>query len=176
MLKTKTSKIASCALFAALTSILSQVVIPVGPVPINLATFAVFCSGAVLGSKLGALSLVVWAALGILGAPVFTMFRSGPAVLAGPTGGYIIGYMPAAFLTGLILEKFNKNNEIYLYFIAMLSASLIYFTMGTTWFMISTNTSLRQALVICVIPFIPGDLLKMAVAAVLAKRIRLINY
>ena len=174
MLKSKTSKLSLCALFAALTAILSQVVIPIGPVPINLATFAVFCAGAILGSKLSALSLAVWAALGVFGTPVFTMFRSGLATLGGPTGGYIIGYIPAAFCTGFILEKFNKNDRIYLYFIAMMFGSFLYFAMGTLWFMFSTNTGLRQALIICVIPFIPGDLAKIAVATLLSKRMRTI--
>lgn len=172
MQQTKTKKMVLGALFAALTAALSQIVIPIGPVPINLATFAVFLAGAVLGSRLGALSFVIWMALGAVGVPVFTMFRGGLGVLAGATGGYIIGYIPAAFITGLIIEKINKGNKIYLHAAAMSVGMLTYFVLGTAWFMFSTNTALWNSLMICVIPFLPGDFLKIAAAAMIAKRLR----
>jgi biotin transport system substrate-specific component len=161
-----------CALFAALAAVFSQIVIPIGPVPINLATFAVFCAGALLGSKLGALSLAVYVLLGAAGAPVFAMFRGGLSALAGPTGGYIIGYVPAAFLTGLLIEKTNKKNKLYLYLTAMLAGMLTCFSLGTAWFVVSTDTGVAEALMICVIPFLPGDFLKIAASALLAKRLR----
>ena len=176
MKNSKIFKMTLCAFFTALTAVLSQIALPIGPVPINLAAFAVFCAGAVLGSKLGALSLAMFAALGIFGIPVFSLFRSGLAALTGPTGGYIIGYIPAAFLTGLILEKFNNNDRLYLYIIAMLIGAFTYFTMGTIWFVFITKSNLAEALAVCVIPFLPGDLLKITVAAVLTKRIRLILF
>ena len=161
-----------CALFAALTAVLSQIVIPIGPVPINLATFAVFLAGALLGAKLGALSLATWAALGVAGVPVFTMMRSGPGTLLGPTGGFIIGYIIAAYLVGLIVEKTNKGNNVLLYAAAMLAGAAAYFSPGVVWFMFSTGTGLYETLTICVFPFIAGDLMKLAVAATLAKRLR----
>ena len=161
-----------CALFAAITAALSQIAIPIGPVPFNLATFAVFLAGALLGSKHGALSLAIWVALGAVGVPVFSSFRSGLGALAGPTGGFIIGFIPAAFLTGLIIEKFNKKNQAHIYVVAMLAGALTYFLMGTAWFMFSADAGLLEALTVCVFPFIPGDLLKLAVAVILAKRLR----
>jgi biotin transport system substrate-specific component len=161
-----------CALFAALTAVLSQVVIPIGPVPINLATFAVFCAGALLGSRLGALSLAVYAALGAVGAPVFAMFRGGLGALAGPTGGSIVGYIPAAFLTGLLIEKINKSNKIYPYPAAMLTGMFSCFILGTAWFVVSTGTGLAEALMLCVVPFLPGDFLNIAAATLLARRLR----
>ena len=161
-----------CALFAALTAVLSQILIPIGPVPINLATFAVFCAGALLGSKLGALSMATWVALGVVGVPVYTMMRSGPGALLEPTGGFIIGYIPAAFLTGLIIEKFNKDNKIYMHAIAMGVGAITYFISGTIWFMYSTNTAFFEAATICFLPFIPGDILKIILAAILTKRLR----
>lgn len=176
MQKTNTHKMVLCALFAALTAILSQIAIPIGPVPINLATFAVFCAGAILGSKLGSLSLVIWAALGAVGVPVFSMFRSGFGALAGPTGGYIIGYIPAAFITGLLIEKFNRSNKVYLYPVIMLAGMLTYFILGTAWFMFSTSTGLWDALMICVFPFLPGEFIKITAATIVAKRIRPMLY
>lgn len=165
-------KMVLCAFFAAITAVLSQIVIPIGPVPINLATFAVFCAGALLGAKYGACSLVIYAVLGAVGVPVFAMFRGGLGTLAGPTGGYIIGYIPAAFITGFIVERINRNNKVMLYSVAMLAGMLTYFIFGTAWFMISTNTGLWSALTICVLPFIPGDLLKIVLASVISRILR----
>jgi biotin transport system substrate-specific component len=171
MQKSKIHTMILCALFAAMTAVLSQIVIPIGPVPINLATFAVFCSGALLGSKLGALSLVVWVALGAAGVPVFAMFRGGLGALVGPTGGYIVGFIPAAFFTGFIIERFGKDSRV-IYPAAMFVGMLIYFTLGTVWFVYLTGMNVASALMICVIPFLPGDFLKIAAATVLAKRLQ----
>jgi biotin transport system substrate-specific component len=172
MQKSKTLKMILCAVFAAITAVLSQIVIPIGPVPINLATFAVFCAGALLGSKLGALSLITWVVLGAAGVPVFAMFRGGVGALVGPTGGYIIGYVPAAFITGLLSERFNGGNKTYPYPVAMSTGMLTYFVLGTAWFVFSTGTGLWEALMICVIPFLPGEFLKIAAATVFVKRLR----
>lgn len=169
------TKMALCAMFAAITAALSQIVIPIGPVPINLATFSVFCAGALLGPGAGALSMTVWAALGAAGLPVFAMFRGGLQVLGGHTGGFIIGYIPAAFLTGLIIEKSNSK-KILPYPLAMLAGALVYFTIGTAWFIILMKTDIVTALLACVIPFIPGELLKMAAAVWLSHRLRPILY
>ena len=83
-------KITFCALFAALTAILSQIAIPIGPVPINLATLAVFIAGGLMGPVWGAVSMIVYVALGAVGVPVFAMFTGGISIIVGPTGGYII--------------------------------------------------------------------------------------
>jgi biotin transport system substrate-specific component len=172
MQKSRTLQMMLCAMFAAITAVLSQIVIPIGPVPINLATFAVFCAGALLGSKLGALSLATWAFVGAVGAPVFSMFRGGVGVLAGPTGGYIVGYIPAAFITGLLTERLNKGGKARLYPCAMSAGMLAYFALGTAWFVFSTGTGPWEALMICVVPFLPGEILKIAAATLLAKRLR----
>lgn len=171
-LRMKTRHLVLCALFAALTAVLSQIAIPIGPVPINLATFAVFLAGAMLGPKLGAISLGVWLMLGLCGVPVFTMFRSGPAALFSVTGGYIIGYIAAAFLVGLITVKWNPENRLYRYPVAMIAGMLAYFVIGTTWYMVLTGAALMNALASCVVPFLPGDALKIAAASILAHRLR----
>jgi biotin transport system substrate-specific component len=137
-----------------------------------LATFAVFCAGALLGSKLGALSLAAWAVLGAAGIPVFAMFRGGVGALVGPTGGYIIGYIPAAFITGLLTERFTGGGKVYMYPLAMSAGMLVCFALGTAWFVFSTGTGLWEALMLCVIPFLPGEALKITAATVLAKRLR----
>lgn len=172
MNRNRTQKLILCALFAAMTAVLSQIAIPIGPVPVNLATFAVYCAGAILGAKMGAVSMAVWALLGVVGIPVFTMFRSGPGTLLGPTGGFILGYVVAAFLIGLVVEKGNKHNRFFPYPLAMLLGAAAFFLLGTGWFMISTHAGIAEALSLCVLPFIPGDLVKIVLATVLAHRLR----
>lgn len=169
---TKMQKMTMCALFATLTAVFSQIALPIGPVPVNLATLAVFCAGALLGAKLSALSLSVYVLIGAFGVPVFAMFRGGLGALTGPTGGYIIGYIPAAFVTGLIIEKWKKENKSLTYLIAMLCGMLTCFTLGTVWFMFSTKTGLWKSLTICVFPFLPGDFAKIVTATIVAKRLR----
>lgn len=154
-------------MFTALTAVLSQIALPIGPVPINLGTFAVFCAGALLGARSAALSLGLWAALGAFGVPVFAMFQSGLGALAGPTGGYIIGYIPAAYIIGLLTEKTKPP----IYIPAMVLGMAAYFTMGTAWFIASTGSKLFEALWICVIPFIPGELIKISAAVLTARRL-----
>lgn len=167
MRKMRTIELTTCALFAALTAVLSQVVIPIQPVPINLATFSVFLAGALLGGKLGAVSQGVYVLLGAVGVPVFTMFRGGVGVLVGPTGGYIIGYVLAAGLIGFIAERYG--NKIYVLLLAMFAGFLAYMATGTCWYMFCMKTRLVEALMACVVPFLFFDVLKMIAAAVLTR-------
>lgn len=166
----KTFHLIACSLFAALTAVLSQIVLPVGPVPVNLATFSVLLSGLVLGARLGALSQLVYVLLGAIGIPVFTMFRGGLGVLAGPTGGYIAGYVLGAGAAGFLAQRYG--GKVWGASLALICGYLTYTALGTGWFMISAHSALIPALMACVIPFIPGDIAKMALAAVLARRLR----
>lgn len=159
-----------CALFAALTAILSQLAIPIGPVPINLASFSVFCAGAILGPKLGALSQAAYVLLGIAGVPVFSLFRGGPGILMGPTGGYIAGYVLAAWLVGLLAER-RKNKALQMA-LAMLPGFFVYMVTGIGWYMLSTKTGLWEALLVCAVPFLLGDFIKIILAALVSCRLR----
>lgn len=177
---TKTTYMALCGLFAALTAICSWISIPLGftPVPINLATLAVLLAGGILGAKYGAISLTVYVLIGAVGAPVFAGFRGGLSVLAGPTGGYIIGYIAAAFLAGLFISAMGRRlhsagiKKYLLYALALLCALLACYAFGTFWFMFSTNTGFIASLLACVIPFVPGEIIKISVAVFLIHRLR----
>ena len=158
-----------CALFAALTALLSQLAIPLQPVPINLATLAVFLAGGILGATYGALSQLVYVLVGAVGAPVFSSFTGGVGILVGPTGGYIAGYVAAAFLVGLLIQKFGM--KIHILVLSMLAGLAACYLLGTAWFMISTGTGLMQSLALCVVPFLFGDALKILAAAILVPRI-----
>lgn len=170
MKKHPTYRLTICALFAALTAVLSQISIPIGPVPINLATFSVYLSGSVLGGAAGALSQTVFVLLGAIGLPVYAQFSGGIGALAGPTGGYLVGYIAAAWLTG-ILGTGGKSKYVRPVF-AMVAATVVLYAMGTAWFLFSTKMGLWKALTLCVFPFLIGDSLKIALAAFLTPRIR----
>ena len=158
-----------CAFFAALTAVLSQVSIPLQPVPVNLATFSVCLSGGVLGAGSAAASQGIYVLLGLTGLPVFANLSGGVGVLAGPTGGYLIGYVAAAWLIGFLRGKTGCGPVRTV--LAMVSGSVLCYVLGTAWFMVSTKSSLAAALGLCVLPFLIGDTLKIAAAAVVAPRL-----
>ncbi|HYE68563.1 MAG TPA: biotin transporter BioY [Anaerovoracaceae bacterium] len=166
-----TKKMILCALFAALTAVCSMISIPLPftPVPINLATLSVFLAGGLLGSRYGSLSQLVYVLLGVIGLPVFHSFTGGLSVLTGPTGGYIIGYIAAAWLIGFLIEKLG--NDFYKIIISMIEGLIVCYTLGTLWFMYITSTGLTAALMMCVVPFLIGDAIKIIAGAILVKRL-----
>ena len=164
-----------CALFAALTAVLSQIAIPVDPIPINLATLSVLLAGSLLGAKGGAVSQIVYVLLGTAGLPVFSAFRGGPGILIGPTGGYIAGYILGAWLTGFLSERYQPHKPLqkHLYCALCMCAGLLgCYLLGTIWFLFLTKSTLLSAVSACVLPFLPGDALKILVATLLAVRLR----
>ena len=179
---------AQIAFFAALTAVCSQILIPLPftPVPINLATFAVFMAGGLLGAVKGGASQLIYVLLGAAGAPVFSNMEGGLGKLAGPTGGYIFGYILAALVIGLIINMITRRDDRLRsstdgrgrpslhrvsFVIAMTAGAVCYFTLGTAWFMVLTGRGLAESLTMCVWPYLPGDALKIALAAYLVKRL-----
>ena len=162
-------RLAACALFAALIAICSQIQIPLPAVPVNLALFAVHLAGALLGARLGALSAAVYALLGLIGVPVFAGFRAGPAALFGRTGGYILGYLPAAALAGLLGRRGTPSFRRLC--LSMAAGTAVCYAFGTVWFMALSGVGPGRALTLCVLPFLPGDAVKIALAALLSLRL-----
>lgn len=105
----KNKKMVYCALMAAVLCVISPLSIPVGAVPISLATLGVMLAGALLGAQLGTLSVLIYLVLGWVGLPVFAGYSSGFTCLFGPTGGYMIGYLFLAFLTGFLYKDELSN-------------------------------------------------------------------
>ncbi len=169
MKRTTTIQLVFCGLFAALTAVTSQISIPIGPVPINLATLSVFLAGAVLGAKYGALSQAVFVLLGAFGLPVFAGFRGGVQVLAGPTGGYIIGYVASAWLIGFLTKRLS--NKIFSRVLCLVAGMLLCYLLGTAWFLFSTKSGLWASLMLCVFPFLIGDAAKIAVAVMITPQL-----
>ena len=158
------------SLCAALTAVGAFVAIPIGPVPIVLQNFFVFLTGLVLGSRWGLASVGIYLIAGILGFPVFAGGAGGIGRIIGPTGGYLIGYLPAVFIIGVIVEKRRAN--LYLDIVALVSGSLIVYFFGVSWLKIITGMSADKAIAVGMIPFLPGDALKIAAAIASARVLR----
>lgn len=170
MTKTNTINLTLCAFFAALLAVCSQIQIPLPMIPINLALFAVYLAATVLGSKRGTLAVLVFLILGIIGVPVFAGFKGGPAVLFGKTGGYLAGYLFTAFFTGFLCEQFGYQFWKLCLFMAI--GLLTCYVFGTIWFMKLSGNPLALSLSYCVLPFLPGDAVKIGLAAALTKPVR----
>lgn len=162
-----------CAVFAAILSVLAVITIPIGPVPVTLAFLGVMLAGAVLGPKLGSISVFVYLLLGCVGLPVFSGFKGGFQVLLGPTGGYAWSYIIMAFIIGLLTKKLpqNKRLAVIKIFIACVAGIIAGYTAGTIQFMAVAKTDLAASLAMCVLPFIPFDIAKAAAAAFLSCKI-----
>jgi biotin transport system substrate-specific component len=145
-------------------------------VPHTLQIFFVLLAGVVLGSRLGFISIVVWAMLGAFGLPVFAQGKAGLAVLAGPTGGFLIGFMVAAFLVGWFAENSKlTTGRIAIY---MLTGLLAAYIIGVGGFMASFKyflnkpMTLETAVSVAVAPFLPFDIVKALKAAYIGTRVR----
>ena len=158
------------SLLAALTAAGAYIAIPIGPVPIVLQNFFVFLSGLLLGARWGLASVAVYLTAGALGLPVFAGGTGGIGRMLGPTGGYLIGYLPAVFLIGMIAEK--TRNRAWFDVIAMAVGDIMLYACGVTWLKILTGMPLAKALAVGLYPFIPGDILKFAAAVPVAKALR----
>lgn len=148
--------------FSALTALSAQVAFYIGPVPITGQTFVVLLAGALLGSKRGALSQLTYLGMGAMGAPVFAGWMGGPAVLLGPTGGYLVGFVAAAFVVGFLAER-GWDRRIWSTALAMLIGSIVIYAFGLLW--LTNFVPADSVLAAGLYPFIPGDSLKIVLAA-----------
>ena len=158
-----------CAVFAALTAVCSQIQIPLAVIPINLALFSVHLCALLMKKSRAALSMTVYLLMGLVGLPVFVGFQGGAGVLLGRTGGYIIGYVASAFLTALIVEKWGRS--WWKMALAIVCGVAACYAFGTAWYMVLTGSPLWLSLSYCVLPFLPGDAVKTALAVALAGRL-----
>lgn len=149
------------ALMTAVTSVIAPMSFPIGVVPVSFTNFAIYLSVYLLGWKMGTVSYILYILIGAMGLPVFSGFSGGLGKLFGPTGGYIIGFIPMAIIAGLVVEKYENR---ILQFTAMVVGTCISYVIATAWFCVVMNSGVAAALGICVLPFIPGDIAKMVIA------------
>lgn len=156
------------ALMIALIAVFSQLAIPMPLVPINLALLAVFLTGFILPGRWALISVGAYLLMGALGLPVFSGLRGGPSALFGSTGGYLLGYFLSTAV--IALNKHRAGTVLQRGLLCVL-ALLACYVPGTLWLAFLTGRTISQVLPLAVYPFIPGDLLKCALAALLAARL-----
>lgn len=159
-----------CALFAALSAVLSQIIIPIGAVPVNMTHLSIFIAAGLLGAKYGAISQIVFVLLGVSGVPVFSGFTAGIGKLVGPTGGFIIGYIVCAFVAGVLIERSGKSMKMLI--ASMIVGMLCSYLLGILWYAYITRSSLIAAFSVCILPFLLGDAIKIILSSVLIKKLR----
>ena len=167
--KSKIYTLSRTAIMAAVICILAPLSIPIGPIPISFTNLAIYFSLYLLGWKLATGSYITYLLIGMIGLPVFSGFTGGVAKLLGPTGGYIIGFIPMAILAGFIIDRY-KNRTVQ--FLGMVFGTILCYGFGTIWFCFQTGTTFVAALGLCVFPFIPGDLIKIIITMIVGPIIR----
>lgn len=169
----KTYDLVYCSMFAVLIAVCSWISIPAS-VPFTLQTMGVFVTLGILGGRRGTMAVLVYLLLGMIGIPVFAGFRGGIGVLAGNTGGYLVGFLFSALVMWGMERLFGKSRRVLA--ISMVLGLLVCYAVGTAWFMFvyTQNTGsigVGAVLSWCVIPFVIPDLIKIAAALFLSKRL-----
>ena len=168
--KLTTYQMAVTALMAAVMCVLGPLTVPIGAVPISLANFVICLTAWLLGPKFGTLSVAVYLCIGLIGVPVFSGYGAGLAKIAGPTGGYLVGYLLLALIGGLFIEKSNGNPVVS--GIGLVLGDAACYVLGTAWFVFQMQCELGYALSVCVYPFIALDLAKIVVSCVVGALLR----
>ncbi len=154
------------ALFIALIAVFSWVSIPFFPVPLTLQTLGVLLAGTIM-RRYAVIPVTLYVILGSLGLPVFHNGAAGIGILLGPTGGFLIGFIPAVLTLGLCYE----HNSVSLKASGFVIATLIIYLFGISWMTISTGMTLYSAILIGMLPFLVGDAIKAFAAYLIAKRV-----
>ena len=170
-----TERIVLIGIMAAVICVLSPIAVPMsGGVPISLATLAIMLTGVLLGPVDGLLATMVYILLGLIGLPVFSSYQAGAAVLFGKSGGFLWGYLPLAICSGLfakrqpVSEWEGRLKKSLPMLSGMLLGNVFLYAAGIAWFLVLTHAGAKLALTACVLPFLPGDAVKIAVVCLLA--------
>lgn len=163
------TQIAVIGVMTAVICILAPFSLPIGPVPISFTNLAIYIALYVLGMKRGTISYLIYLLIGLVGVPVFSGFTGGPQKLFGPTGGYLIGFIPMAVIAGIVIDKCMK--KWYFCLLAMIAGTWVCYLFGTAWLAFQANMTFKAALAAGVIPFIIEDLIKMVLALLIGPQI-----
>jgi biotin transport system substrate-specific component len=165
-----TKNLTFIALMTAFICILGPLSIPIGPVPVSLQNFAIYLVLYIVGMKRGTVAFLLYMLLGLMGLPVFAGFTGGLQKIAGPTGGYLVGFIGMAVLAGWVVDHYSQKRIRCV--AGMFLATCIPYLLGTLWLAHSTGIGFAAAFAAGVVPFVPVDLAKMAVAAVVGPQLR----
>ena len=169
-----TAQMTVTALMTAITCILAPMAlpIPISPVPISLTNLVIFFMAYILGMKLSVASYVLYLLLGTVGLPVFSGFSGGLGKLIGPTGGYLAGFLFLIVIAGIFMDKASGRYRILFILAGMILGSVITYLFGTAWLTFQMNLTFVQGLFTGVIPYLPGDALKIVLAILVGPQIR----
>jgi biotin transport system substrate-specific component len=166
MSRTRTT--VAAASFTALIAVGAYLSIPIGPVPLVLQNFFVLLSGLLLGPLHGSMSVAMYLFIGAAGLPVFAGASGGIAHFFGPTGGYLIGFLPAAFVSGLLASRIQRDKLIPC-LAALTAGTICIFALGVPWLKLISGFTWSKSIAVGLLPFIPGELLKVTAAAFTAR-------
>lgn len=168
----KTAMQVMAGLMTAVICVLSPLSssLPFSPVPISLSVLAVLLTVYVTGMKFGTLCVILYILIGMVGVPVFAGYTAGAGKLAGPTGGYIIGYIFLALIAGFFVTRYKDN--LFLQTLGMLIGLTACYLFGTVWFTIVMDVSFAKAMSLCVLPFLPADAVKIFIALIVGNVVR----
>lgn len=145
-------------------------VLPFSPIPFSLCTLGIYFAVILLGRNAGTVSVLLYLLLGFVGLPVFTGFAGGPAKVLGPTGGYLVGYIFIALICGFVAEHFAGKHVVC--FFGMFLGTVVCYLFGSMWMAYQLELSLGEAFVIGVLPYVPGDLIKILVSSTTGRTLR----
>lgn len=167
-----TSSMVSIALVTAVTCILAplSIPIPLSPVPLTLTNLVLFISIYVLGWKKAIISLFIYLLLGLTGLPVFSGFSGGPGKFAGPTGGYLIGFIFMVIIAGVFIQRFPQKRILHL--TGMVLATAVTYLFGTMWLAVQMDLPFSAALSIGVLPYLAGDTIKIIIALIVGPTLK----
>ena len=156
------------SLFTALIAAGAFLVIPVGVVPITLQTMFVILAGLLGGMRIGTSAAVLYLLLGTLGLPIFSGGTGGIGHLLGPTGGYLVAWVPAAFIAGFFSDR-TSMPKLPRFILGSIAATLVIYLLGVPWLKFVLGLSWSQAAAAGALPFLPGDILKVVAAVSIAR-------
>ena len=165
-MRIKTKEIAFIAVLTAVICIIAPLSVNIGVIPLTLATFVIYLTSSLLNCKIGTMAVICYLILGMVGLPVFAGFTGGVAKLFGVTGGFLLGFLPCAFIIGLLVDRWEL--KFWAYPLSMFIGAIVCFAFGIVWFMILSDAGFMYALGVTVIPFIVPEIIKIAAASLLA--------
>ena len=170
MEKNNVRKMTFTALITALLCVLGPAIIPIEPIPFSLQVFAVFLAVYILGAKQGTIAVILYLVIGCVGVPVFAGFSGGAGRIVAPAGGFLVGFVPLALISGFFIDRFP--NSVLIQFVGMWIGLIVLYAFGTAWLIVLTKFPLAKALKAAVYPFVAFDSLKAVLAIILGRIVK----
>ena len=166
----RTLTIAVTSIMTAIMCIIGPIAIPIGMIPVSLTNLVIFFTIYLLGMKRALVCYMIYLLMGIVGLPVFSGYTCSLGRVFGPTGGYLIGFIPLIVIAGIVIDRYYNNK--YLSFTGLLTGNLVCYVFGTLWFAYQADISVKAAFIAGVAPFIILDLVKIMIVVTYGVKVR----